>query len=273
MIVILVFFIAHWFLHLFFQSFLHHRYAAHGMFSMNRGWEWFFRIIAFLVQGSSALSLYAYGVMHRLHHVHAGTKEDPHSAEQHKGFLGMLRVGRDMITSYGNILFERQPVPENILKKVPKLTAFDRFSNRWYIRSLFGLGYIAVYIIYAPHWLWFFLLPIHILMGPIHGMIVNWFNHKIGYRNFKNLGNDSRNFEIKIGKFVIPWVFSIIMLGENNHNNHHARPAINFAIKWHEFDPIFPITLLMAKLRIIKIKPAYASTKRGVDRMHAVLEK
>lgn len=263
MTVIIIFFVVHWFLHLFFQSFLQHRYAAHGMFSMNKRWEWTFRIIAFLVQGSSSLSLYAYGVMHRLHHMHTGTHKDPHSAEKYHGFRGMVRMTQDMLNNYGDILLRKEPVPEYILKQVPRLTVFDKVTNSWYIRGIFAIGYLAVYLIYAPHWLWFLLVPVHIFMGPFHGVLVNWFNHKIGYRNFNHVKNDSRNFEIKIGKFVIPWIFSIIMLGENNHNNHHARPRINFAIKWHEFDPIYPVTIVLAKLGIIRIKPAYAVSARA----------
>jgi stearoyl-CoA desaturase (delta-9 desaturase) len=33
---ILVFFLAHWYVSLFFQSFFHHRYAAHAMFVMKK---------------------------------------------------------------------------------------------------------------------------------------------------------------------------------------------------------------------------------------------
>ena len=35
------------------------------------------------------------------------------------------------------------------------------------------------------HWAFFLLLPVHFLMGPFHGAIVNWAGHKYGYRNFK----------------------------------------------------------------------------------------
>jgi stearoyl-CoA desaturase (Delta-9 desaturase) len=260
MTVIIIFFTAHWFLHLFFQSFLHHRYAAHGMFSMKPGWEWFFRILAFIVQGSSSLSLYAYGVMHRLHHMYTGTDKDPHAAEKYKGFKGMLLMTRDMLNNYGDILAEKHPIPQQVVDKVPRLTKFDKVTNNWWIRGAFGAAYLAVYIIFAPHWAWFLLLPIQIALGPIHGIIVNWFNHKVGYINYK-LNNDSKNFEIKIGKFVIPWIFGFIMLGENNHNNHHARPRVNFAIKWHEWDPIYPVAMLFAKMGIIKINPAFAAVK------------
>lgn len=36
---ILAFFLAHWYLSLFAQTFFLHRYAAHQMFTMNKTWE------------------------------------------------------------------------------------------------------------------------------------------------------------------------------------------------------------------------------------------
>ena len=44
------------------------------------------------------------------------------------------------------------------------------------------------------------------------------------------------------------------MLGELFQNNHHhagARP--NFAAKWWEIDPVYPIIKLFDKIRIIKL--------------------
>ncbi|MEN9522985.1 MAG: hypothetical protein RL065_1362, partial [Bacteroidota bacterium] len=51
MTVIIIFFIAHWYLSLFTQSFFHHRYSAHGMFTMNKGWEKFFIVLSGIFQG------------------------------------------------------------------------------------------------------------------------------------------------------------------------------------------------------------------------------
>ncbi len=44
------------------------------------------------------------------------------------------------------------------------------------------------------------------------------------------------------------------MLGESYHNNHHKRPsAINFGVRWHEIDPVYPVILLLNKLGVIRI--------------------
>src|SRR5690606_12907043 len=67
---IIIFFILHWYLSLFVQTFYLHRYAAHRMFSMSPFWEKFFHVLTFIAQGSSYLSPYAYGVLHRMHHAY-----------------------------------------------------------------------------------------------------------------------------------------------------------------------------------------------------------
>src|SRR5688572_14827284 len=58
---------AHWYLSLFTQTFFHHRYAAHRMFTMKKGVEKFFYLLSFVFQGASYLSPRAYGIMHRMH--------------------------------------------------------------------------------------------------------------------------------------------------------------------------------------------------------------
>jgi stearoyl-CoA desaturase (delta-9 desaturase) len=89
----------------------------------------------------------------------------------------------------------------------------------------------------------FLFLPIHFLIGPIQGAIVNWAGHKYGYRNFDS-PDQSKN--------TLVWDF--LLLGELFQNNHHqagARP--NFAAKWYEIDPAYPIILLLDKMRIIRL--------------------
>ena len=82
--IILIFIIAHWYLSLFSQTFFLHRYAAHKMFDMSKFWEKMFFIFTYITQGSSYLSPYAYGVMHRMHHAYADTEKDPHSPKYKK---------------------------------------------------------------------------------------------------------------------------------------------------------------------------------------------
>ena len=71
--IILIFFACHWYLSLFFQTFFHHRYSAHQMFTMSPKTEKIFIFLSWIFQGSSYLSPYSYGILHRLHHAYADT--------------------------------------------------------------------------------------------------------------------------------------------------------------------------------------------------------
>jgi len=105
------------------------------------------------------------------------------------------------------------------------------------------VGYTALYIFLAEEWWMYLFLPIHFAMGPIHGVVINWFAHKYGYINFK-VDDTSKN--------LLP--FDFLMLGESYHNNHHKNSQkINFGSKWFEFDPVYSIIRLFDKLRIVQL--------------------
>lgn len=239
---ILIFFAAHWYLSLFSQTFFYHRYASHAAFTMSKSWERFFYIFSYLVQGSSYMSPYAYAIMHRMHHAFTDTEKDPHSPRFSKNVVAMMmRTNR----IYMGILKGTLQVDEKFTKNVPDWPAFDRWALTWTSSILWSLLYIGYYVIFATAWWMYLLVPIHILMGPVHGTIVNWFAHKYGYTNFK-LNNTSRN--------LLPVDF--LMLGESYHNNHHKFPSrINFGgVRWHEIDPVYPVILLLNGFSIIKVK-------------------
>ena len=126
----------------------------------------------------------------------------------------------------------------------PEWPIMDRISNSWTVRILFGIGYVVFYVFFATHWWMFLLLPIHFFMSPIHGALVNWCGHKYGYSNYNN-DDHSKN--------TVP--VDIFLMGELMQNNHHkSSNSINFAKKWYEFDPTYPIILLLNKAKIIQLK-------------------
>ena len=68
-----------------------------------------------------------------------------------------------------------------------------------------------------------------------------------GYANFDN-GDKSKNST----------PFDFFMLGELFQNNHHKRPNnANFAAKWFEFDPVYPVMKFRHWIRLIKLREAY----------------
>ncbi len=108
-----IFFLIHWFLSLFSQTFFLHRYAAHKMFTMNKFWERFFYLFTFITQGSSFLNPRAYAVMHRMHHAYSDTEKDPHSPHYFKSMFRMMSRTYDI---YIDILLRKISPGENFEK-------------------------------------------------------------------------------------------------------------------------------------------------------------
>ncbi len=246
LIIILSVVVAHWYLSLFFQSFFQHRYASHSQFTMSYKAERIFFILSYLFQGSSYLSPRAYGIMHRLHHAHTDTPEDPHSPQHSTGLMGMMWHTKN---SYNAIFNRRETHDEKYSKGLPEWDSLDKMAHKPLSRIMWISFYVGFYVLFATQWWMFLLLPIHILNGPIHGAIVNYFAHKFGYRNFK-VNNTSTN--------LMMW--DVIMLGEGLHNNHHKYPSsANFANKWYEFDPLYPVIMVLSKFGVIKMATVKAN--------------
>lgn len=150
---------------------------------------------------------------------------------------------------YGAIYHRKYPVPEKYLINVPDWRNFDWFAESWVSR----LGWIVVYgLVYwlldAPLWCYFVLLPLQAVVGPLHGAIINWFAHKLGYINYATK-DTSRNI----------WPIDWLMWGEGLHNNHHTHPGRwNFAIKWFEFDPMWVPIKILSFLGVIRLNPIAA---------------
>lgn len=236
-----LFFAIHWYTSLFFQSVFHHRYAAHNMFSMSRNWEKAFYIGSFITQGSSYISAYAYGLMHRLHHAHTDQPEDPHSPHNEPNPFLMMWVTRN---SYFNIHIGQTPVPDKFKKNLPEWEAFDRIAHSVVARLVWILIYVAIYSFLVTAWWQWLFLPVTIVMGSFQGVVVNWWAHKFGYENYK-VNNTSKN--------IIP--IDLVFWGEAYHNNHHKHPQRpNNASKWFEWDMGYQSMRLMHYFKIIKMK-------------------
>ena len=241
-VAIIVFFIAHWVLSLFSQTFFLHRYAAHKMFTMSKGWERFFYVFLYVTQGSSYLMPRAYAVLHREHHAFSDTERDPHSPHTYPNVNKMMLATKDRYYGFVNGTIKPEKRFEG---DTPEWPLLDRLGDSWVSRLTIGAAYTVFYIAFAPHWAFYLLLPVHYLMGPIHGAIVNWCGHKYGYRNFAS-EDKSRN--------TLP--FDFLMMGELFQNNHHEfAMAPNFAARWFEIDPTWTVIRALHFVGIIKLSP------------------
>lgn len=207
---------------------------------MNKFWEKFFYSFLYITQGSSYLQPRAYAVLHRMHHMYSDTEKDPHSPHYSSNVFTMMWKTKAV---YSGVAKNTLVVEDKFLKNLPEWKLIDNIGDHWYSRIFWGVAYSLFYIQFAEYWWLYLLLPIHFLMGPVHGAIVNWFGHKLGYANFDN-GDKSKN----------TLVMDVLLGGELYQNNHHkyaARP--NFAAKWYELDPTWPIIKLLHTVGIIKL--------------------
>ena len=101
-----------------------------------------------------------------------------------------------------------------------------------------------MYIVLGMDIVYYPFLVFHFLMGPIQGAIVNWFGHKVGYRNF-NLKDNSKN--------TLPIDF--LLMGELYQNNHHKNgKKPNFATRFFEIDFTYQIMRILIAFGVIKLR-------------------
>jgi stearoyl-CoA desaturase (Delta-9 desaturase) len=245
----LIFLFVHWQTSVFFQSFFLHRYGAHKQFTMSPKVERVVHFLAWLVMGSSYLSPRAYAILHRMHHAYSDTEKDPHSPVYMPNFFRMMNNTKDVYAGIRNGSIEPEARFDGGYPVWPLL---DKKLNTMTTSVAWGTLYSIVYMVYAykTHTYWVLpLAPIHWFLGPIHGAIVNYLGHTVGYRNF-NSDDGSKN----------TLVFDVLTMGELFQNNHHKfSQSPNFGARWFEVDPTYAVIRVLNALGIIRI----ASTQRA----------
>jgi stearoyl-CoA desaturase (Delta-9 desaturase) len=208
---------------------------------MSKFWERFFYLLTYASQGSSYLSPKGYAILHRMHHAYSDTPKDPHSPHHTKNMFTMMLKTKDI---YNNYTYGKEAVPMQFDRNYPVIDWVEKLGSSWFSRIGWGTLYVLFYVAFADYWWLYLLLPIHFLMGPVHGAIVNWSGHKYGYQNFNN-NDQSRN----------SLVFDFLMMGELFQNNHHKLPKrANFGVKWYEFDPTYPVIRVLDWMKTIKLQ-------------------
>ncbi len=238
---VIIFFLVHWYLAIFTHTFFYHRYAAHRHFRMSKGWERFFYVVTWLVQGSSYLSARAYGAMHRMHHAYADTDKDPHTPMKSSNPMSFMLDTRN---TYFAIYKHELAVDDKYTRDLPEWKAFDRIAHNWITRFAWMGLYTAFYVAFATQWWMFLLLPVHFSMGAFQGAFVNWWAHKIGYKSFATKDTSHNLMPV-----------DLFFTGESYHNNHHKFPGrVNYAIKWFEFDISYWVIKAMDAVGILEIR-------------------
>jgi stearoyl-CoA desaturase (delta-9 desaturase) len=181
-----------------------------------------------------------YAIMHRMHHAYTDTDKDPHSPSFDGNLFKMMWRVRQLTN---NIYKGKQEVEPRFLKNLPDWPALDRLGHFGFSRLAWVILYILFYVQFAPSAWWYLLIPFHIVMLPLQGVIINWFAHKYGSKNFEMKNTSTNLFKV-----------DILMMGEAYHNNHHKTPSsTNFGFRWHELDPTYAMIRVLGWAKVIYI--------------------
>ena len=186
-----------------------HRYWSHKSFEFRHPALKYLCAVAALLSGTG--STLGWAGLHRLHHTHSDTAQDPH--QQIRGFWKMLFIYYDAD--------DRQLLRASIDNARDR---FLRVTDRWW--GLLIVAWVAALAAFGPDTLYFvFLLPSALTM--IAQGMTNYANHsRAGYRSHET-GDQSIN---------CPWI-ALFNWGEAWHNNHHAAPeSPSTQQRWWEID-------------------------------------
>ncbi len=196
----------------------------------------------FAVFGAMAIEgpVLKWAAVHRRHHQHSDSEEDPHSPHHHgPGLLGLLG---GLWHAHVGWVFDRDPAD---LKRYVGDLVRDRWvrraSNTWLLWAFIGLVVPAILGgIISLSWS-------GVLLGFIWGGLVRVFLvhhvtwsinsicHLWGTRPF-NSRDESRN----------NLIFGLLGLGEGWHNNHHAFPtSARHGLRWWQIDISYWVIKLM----------------------------
>jgi stearoyl-CoA desaturase (Delta-9 desaturase) len=241
-VAVLILFVLHWQLSVFCQSFFLHRYVSHHQFSMSPGWERFFNWLTFVTQNSSYLNPRGYAILHRMHHAYSDTEKDPHSPKSHGNLIpGLFKMMYRTKNEYHSYAYFEQEPESRFDGVFPRSRFLEWAGKSWLMRILWGAAFFGFYAAFATAWWQWLFLPLHWIMGAMHGAIVNWGGHRYGYRNFDS-DDVSRN--------TLP--FDFLTAGELYQNNHHKfAMSPNFAVRWWEVDTTYQVMRVMHLLGII----------------------
>lgn len=224
-------------------SILYHRGLAHNALTLP---TWLVNLIGKFAMPIIGIDPKTWICMHRLHHVHSDTKEDPHSPcndgpikiffTQHRSFekvcIGLIKGRKKYTQIVDDIPFDIHWLTRKGLWWLP-------FAGHAVIAV--GLG-----LIFSNIWLsvgYFGGIAGH----PVQGYLVNSFGHWIGYRNFDSNDNSKNNTLVAWGVF-----------GEGYQNNHHEYPSSpKFSVRWFEFDPGYIVVNILAFFHILKINKEF----------------
>jgi fatty-acid desaturase len=198
----------------------YHRLLTHRSFKTPKWFEYFLTFCGCLAWQGGPINWVG---VHRLHHRHADTDQDPHSPKHGFEWSHILWTLHKKIEGISG------PDAARDLARDPKMLVI----NQWFfypqfvlIAAFLGIGWAIGGWTLGVSWvIWGVTLRTTILF---HGTwFVNSAAHTWGYQNYPDTGEHSTNL----------WWVALISFGEGWHNNHHAHPrSAAHGLRWYEFD-------------------------------------
>ena len=216
----------------------YHRGLAHGAIRLHPVARWLLCNTGMWLTG---IDPKGWVIMHRLHHLHSDTVDDPHaprfSPAKRGGIFG------SQLRGYNRMNDGMADGDESILSLGRDLEA------TWPIRvRMSWIPYIAHALLAALIWYalgWGLALAVFtgLLSHVVQGAIINYFGHAHGSRNFAS-SDDSRN------NHVAAW----LCLGEGYQNNHHRYPSsARFSYRKYEVDMGYAVCRVFHALGVLEI--------------------
>ena len=184
-----------------------HRYLAHNSFKFRFKWMEKLCILFGTLGGTG--SAIAWVAVHRKHHRHSDTDQDPHTPMN--GVKAFLMPNYDQDVNYRLV---KRMLKDPYLHFMHK-HAVKVFAAFYLVLFLLGGWHAVVFLGFIPQ-----------AGTSLMSVIISWSTHTTGYKNFA-IKDNSRN----------TWWLTILAWGENWHNNHHAKPRLaSFQYRWWELD-------------------------------------
>lgn len=239
----------------------YHRALAHGAVELRRPWR---RLLVASGIWLTGIDPKAWVVMHRLHHAHADTPDDPH-APRRVGVLGFLGMFREQLLGYHRVL-------EGLRADDPRYTSLGHdLEMSWPARtrrtSVAVVPHVALataIVALGGGWLLAAALFFGMMLSHlVQGAMINYFGHAHGGRNFATNDN-SRNHHLAA------W----LALGEGFQNNHHRHPSsARFSYQKGEVDPGYGACLVLEKLGVLQVNRRTLAPRAGhAPRVGAVVD-
>ena len=234
-----------------------HRTATHRGLDMHPAVSHVMRLWLWLSTGMLTKEWVA---VHRKHHAHCETEQDPHSPKV-KGLAKVVLEGAE--------LYREEAKNPETLEKYGRGTPDDWMERHVYSRhGKLGVAIllIANLVLLGIPGLTVWALQM-IAIPFLAAGVVNGLGHFYGYRNFECTDAATN---------VSPW--GVILAGEELHNNHHAFPSsAKFALRPWEFDLGWLYIRFLGWFRLVQVrrvapKPRMAAEPQvDLDTVRAVI--